>query len=47
MNNLLLIWLLLVVIFGYTQQKKWMLKEYVNYALENNITTKESNLDLV
>lgn len=41
--------LILFVVFGLTafaQAKKWTLQECVNYALENNITIKQTELDL-
>ena len=44
-QNLLLI-LLLVSILSFSQQKKWTLEECVNYALENNISIQQSNLDV-
>ena len=44
-QNLLLI-LLLVSILSFSQQKKWTIEECVNYALENNISIQQSNLDV-
>jgi outer membrane protein len=38
--------LLLVGVFAQAQNKKWTLKECVQYALENNISVKQSELDL-
>ncbi|MCB4806783.1 TolC family protein [Tamlana sp. 62-3] len=38
--------LLIVVSGGYAQQKTWTLQECVTYALENNISVKQSELDL-
>ena len=41
-----LITLVLAIGFANAQQKKWTLRECVEYALENNITVKQSELDL-
>jgi outer membrane protein len=41
--------IILFTVFGlatYAQAKKWTLQECVNYALENNITIKQTELDL-
>lgn len=38
--------LLLIACYTYAQPQKWSLKECVDYALENNITIKQSELDM-
>lgn len=45
-KNSIVIALLLITCVTYAQTKKWGLKESVDYALENNITIKQSELDL-
>lgn len=47
MKNLVLITLAFFMAFPlFSQQKKWSLEEAVAYAMENNITIKQSELDL-
>lgn len=46
MKKSIIIALLLFGSFAQAQQKKWTLKECVAYALENNITIKQSQLDV-
>lgn len=46
MKNSLIICLLLVAVSSFAQQKKWTLQECVDYALENNISIKQSSLDI-
>ena len=47
MNSRLTVLIFLFIIaVGSAQQKKWTLEECVNYALENNITIQQSELDL-
>ena len=41
-KNSLLLLLLLVSVPFFAQEKKWTLQECVNYALENNITVKQT-----
>ena len=38
--------LIFSVVLGMAQQKKWTLEECVYYAVENNLTVKQSELDL-
>ncbi|WP_299364844.1 TolC family protein [Winogradskyella sp.] len=46
MKKSIIITLLLFGVIGQAQNKKWTLLECVNYALENNISIKQSELDL-
>ncbi|WP_243473098.1 MULTISPECIES: TolC family protein [Winogradskyella] len=46
MKKSIIVILLLFVALGQAQDKKWTLLECVNYALENNISIKQSELDL-
>ncbi|MEM6515639.1 MAG: TolC family protein [Bacteroidota bacterium] len=46
MKNFLNIILFLAVVFAQGQNKKWTLIECVEYALENNISVRQSELDL-
>ncbi|MCB0382327.1 MAG: TolC family protein [Psychroserpens sp.] len=46
MKKSIIIALLLSCIFTNAQEKKWTLLECVNYALENNISIKQSELDV-
>ncbi|MFC0603839.1 TolC family protein [Winogradskyella pulchriflava] len=46
MKKPIIIILLLIGLVGQTQNKKWTLKECVQYALENNISVKQSELDI-
>ena len=46
MKKSILLLLVLVVVTAQAQQKKWTLKECVAHALENNISVKQSLLDL-
>jgi outer membrane protein len=41
-----LILLILYSLAANAQSKKWTLKECVNYALENNISVKQTELDI-
>ena len=45
-KSIIIITLLLLGSFAQSQNKKWTLKECVQYALENNISVKQSELDL-
>lgn len=45
-RSLLLIILTLTVSSGYSQEKKWTLEECITYALEHNISVRQSELDL-
>lgn len=48
-NSILVTKLVFILLLGFTsvaQQKKWTLKECVEYALKNNISIKQSELDL-
>jgi outer membrane protein len=45
MKNVILSCLFLVVVSSFAQQKKWTLQECVDYALDNNISVKQSALD--
>ncbi|MDO7172904.1 TolC family protein [Mariniflexile sp. AS56] len=45
MKNSLLVVVFLVSLSSFSQNKKWTLQECVDYALENNITVKQSELD--
>jgi outer membrane protein len=48
-NNLQSFTLIFILLFGFTsvaQQKKWTLQECVDYALKNNISIKQSELDI-
>lgn len=46
MKKSIIIVLLLFGVFSQAQSKKWTLKECVQYALENNISVKQSALDI-
>ena len=46
MKKSIIILLLLVGVIGQAQNKKWTLKECVQYALDNNISVKQSELDV-
>ncbi|MFP4844160.1 TolC family protein [Winogradskyella sp. PE311] len=46
MKKSIIIIILLLGVFGQSQNKKWTLKECVIYALENNISVKQSELNL-
>ena len=46
MKKSIIVILLLFVALGQAQDKKWTLKECVQYALENNISIKQSELDV-
>lgn len=46
MKNTILILIALIAVTSHAQNKKWTLKECVAYALENNISVKQSQLDL-
>ena len=46
MKKTIIIILLLFGVFAQAQNKKWTLKECVVYALENNISVKQSELDI-
>ena len=41
-----LILLLLISVSSHSQSKKWTLRECVDYALENNISVKQTELDI-
>jgi outer membrane protein len=45
-SKIIFITLLLVSVFSNAQQKKWTLEECIAYALENNISIQQSELDL-
>lgn len=45
MKNTIIACLLFAVVSSFAQQKKWTLQECVDYALENNISIKQSVLD--
>jgi outer membrane protein len=45
-NNTIVLVLCFVGAVGFSQQKKWTLLECVNYALENNISIQQSELDV-
>ncbi|PQV46002.1 outer membrane protein [Jejuia pallidilutea] len=45
-NNTIVLVLCFVGALGFSQQKKWTLLECVNYALENNISIQQSELDV-
>lgn len=45
MKNILLACLLFVLQLSFAQQKKWTLRECVDYALENNISVKQAEID--
>ena len=45
MKKSIIVILMLFVALGQAQNKKWTLLECVNYALENNISIKQSELD--
>ena len=45
-SNFYLLMLFLMFSFSFGQSKKWTLEECVSYALENNISIKQSELDL-
>ena len=45
MKNTLILLMLLACMPSFSQQKKWTLEACVKYALENNITVKQSELD--
>lgn len=47
MKKIIIIALLLLTGIAEAQNKKWTLKECVEYALENNISVKQSELDLL
>ncbi|WP_407557813.1 TolC family protein [Winogradskyella sp. 4-2091] len=47
MKKSIVIILILCGVFAQAQNKKWTLKECVEYALENNISVKQSELDLL
>ena len=38
--------LFLVSVASFAQEKKWTLKECINHAIKNNISIKQSELDL-
>lgn len=44
-NKLTLLTVLFCTLFSFAQEKKWTLEECVNYALQNNISIKQSSLD--
>lgn len=46
MKKYLIIFFILIGTIAQTQEKKWSLRECVDYALENNITVRQSQLDL-
>ncbi|WP_435261195.1 TolC family protein [Tenacibaculum sp. nBUS_03] len=46
MKTKILVLITLLSAFGVFSQKKWTLKECVNYALENNITIKQNKLNV-
>jgi len=46
MRKHIIIFFVLIVAISQAQVKKWTLEECVNYALENNISIKQSTLDL-
>src|SRR5690606_3237933 len=46
MKNPILLFLLFTISFAGAQEKKWTLVECVNYALENNISVQQSELDV-
>ena len=46
MKNLVILFIVLFSISSQAQNKKWTLRECVDYALENNISIKQSVLDL-
>ena len=46
MKKSIIILLLLLGVFAQAQNKKWTLKECVQYALDNNISVKQSELDV-
>ena len=47
MKKSIIIALLLFGVFAQAQNKKWTLQECVEYALENNISVKQSELDVL
>ena len=46
MKKLIFLLFTFTCVFSYAQNKKWTLKECVDYALENNISVKQNKLDL-
>lgn len=46
MKNPILLFLLFTISFAGAQEKKWTLVDCVNYALENNISVQQSELDV-
>ena len=46
MKKPIIIIFLLIVFNSFAQEKKWTLRECVDYALENNISVKQSTLDI-
>ncbi|WP_303280162.1 TolC family protein [Flavivirga aquimarina] len=46
-SGLLVLFMLLLVVSSYAQQKKWTLQECVSYALENNISIKQTENTLL
>jgi outer membrane protein len=47
LKNLFLVCLLFLAITSFAQQKKWTLQECVNHALENNISIKQAENNLI
>ncbi len=47
MKKIIFFFFILISVNVFAQSKKWTLKECVDYALENNISVKQSELDLV
>lgn len=45
MKQFISLFLILIVTFAQAQEKKWTLKECVDYALENNISIQQTQLD--
>ena len=46
MRKTIIVFFVLISVNTFSQNKKWTLKECVDYALENNISVKQSELDL-
>ena len=44
-KKIFILTLLIISKSGYSQQKKWTLEECVNYAIQHNISIKQTNLD--
>lgn len=46
MKKTIILFFVLITVNAFSQNKKWTLRECVDYALENNISVKQSELDL-